>query len=84
MKNLDQLSSKTKSAIEQIDIIIKSNKSINDRIIAIEAKGFDVQKLAMGSGGVGHIKIMQNGTVRVQISHGVGKYNYAWVVVLSL
>ena len=39
---------------------------------------------SMGSGGVGQVNEMKDGTVRFQIGYGRGKYNYARVLIVRL
>lgn len=36
----------------------------------------------MGSGGVGQVKLMQDGTTRIQMGYGIGRYNYARVCII--
>lgn len=44
---------------------------------------FYFDTLPMGSGGVGKIKRMKNGTTRIQFGYGKGKYNYARTLVIQ-
>lgn len=37
----------------------------------------------MGSGGVGKVKIMKDGSARIQIGYGTGRYNYALCIVIN-
>jgi len=74
---------------KQISKIIADNKRISDRIESLEIAGFNVlpYKKAMGSGGVGQIKVCLAKDRRcecayIQISCGEGRYNYAYVVFL--
>lgn len=67
--------------INQITDIVKSSRLISDRIIKLKAAGFYVGRFYMGSGGVLQVKSLK-AEYRVQISHGIGKHNYAYVVVL--
>lgn len=69
--------------IEQIAKIVDSNRLLKDRILQLEKLGFFIERVRMGSGGVNRAKKMRDGTTRVQISCGYGKYNYAYAVILK-
>ena len=55
---------------------------ISERISDLEKAGYDVKECAMGSGGVGNVKFLNN-EIRVQIGYGHGKRNYAMCVILK-
>lgn len=61
--------------------VIDNNRLISERIGKLENMGYRVFEFPMGSGGVKQIKELKNET-RIQISHGHGKYNYAYAVQL--
>lgn len=44
---------------------------------------FYFETLPMGAGGVGSIRPMKDGDIRIQIGSGSGKYNYAPCIVLT-
>lgn len=56
---------------------------IEARIEHLRNKGYTVAEYPMGSGGVGQYKQMADGSVRIQIGYGHGRYNYAYCVVLE-
>lgn len=77
---------KTKNFKEQyneIKNVVKSNRFVADRAGKLAELGYEVQELAMGAGGVLQIKEMRDGTIRVQIGYGHGRYNYAMCVVID-
>lgn len=76
MKNL------TASDLELIKSVIKNNRFFADRVATLVKKGFVVGERRMGTGGVGKVMRLQD-EVRVQISAGYGKYNYAKVVIFN-
>lgn len=53
-------------------------------IPSILGDGFSIETLPMGSGGVGQIKEMKDGTTRIQFGYGVSKHNYAKCLVVSI
>lgn len=69
--------------LKKIEKIISSNKSVKARIVEIEKLGYKVNVYPMGSGGVGQKKKMADGTTRVQVSYGWGRYNYAYAVAIT-
>ena len=78
---MDSLDKETLSKIHLIEKSIKENRLVNDRCDYINEKlgtGTCYEK-AMGSGGVGQIKVLENGKIIIQIGYGVGKWNYAMV-----
>ena len=56
---------------------------VSDRCSIAKDYELNVEELPMGSGGVGQFKVMADGTLRVQIGYGKGKYNYAMCVVVQ-
>lgn len=62
---------------------INANRLIQDRLQYCAARGFETDIVPMGCGGVGQWKQMRDGSVRVQISHGWGRYNYAHVAIIN-
>jgi hypothetical protein len=60
------------------------HRLILDRQEAAEGLGLDVCGRYMGSGGVRQIWITRSGEIRIQISHGTGKYNHALAVCLTI
>lgn len=65
---------------------IKKYKSVDERVKAVEAGGCTVKEnVPMGSGGVGQVKVMPKlNEIRIQISHGVSRHNYAYAVIIDL
>lgn len=76
MKNL------TASDLELIKSVIKDNRSVANRVETLSRKGFVIAERPMGRGGVGKVKRLQD-EVRVQISAGYGRYNYAKCVIFD-
>ncbi len=77
---------KTKNYREQlaeIKSVVESNRFVADRAGKLAELGYSTQELPMGSGGVLQVKEMRDGTVRVQIGYGHGRYNYAMCVVID-
>ena len=68
--------------VEFIQSVIRDNRLIKDRVSILERKGYKIGYFAFGSGGVGQIKEMKSGKTRIQISYGIGRYNYALGVEL--
>lgn len=70
---------------ELIDATYAINKfrHIDDRVKYLEDKGYTVSEKRMGSGGVGTIRQMNDGTTRVQIGYGHGRYNYAQCLIFK-
>jgi hypothetical protein len=60
-----------------VDSVIARYKTISERIEVLSQAGIVVHHGPMGSGGCGQVK---NG--KKQISHGSGRYNYAYYVNL--
>lgn len=65
-----------------VDITIKSNRLINQRVADLIELGFEEDEKSMGSGGVGQVKVIK-GIVYKQVSCGWGRYNYAVVVKIG-
>ena len=77
---------KTKNFKEQyneIKSVVENNRLVEDRVNKLTELGYDVQELPMGSGGVLQVKEIKDGTIRVQVGYGHGRYNYAMCVVLD-
>ena len=66
-----------------INNAIAQNARVSDRAAALEAKGYKVNRVPMGSGGVGQTKVMSD-HIRIQIGYGTGRHNYAQAVILPL
>ena len=75
------LSVERQKQIKAIRSAIDSHDFVEQRIDVLNHIGIEVEKAPMGSGGVGQIKEMANGKIRVQIGYGTGKHNYAMVAV---
>ena len=82
MKNNDQKFVNKTKELEIIENIVKTNRLVFNRTSKLQALGFEVQELPMGSGGVLQKKKMASGQIRVQIGYGHGKHNYAMTVIL--
>ena len=82
MKNQNEMTEETKKAIAEIKEVIASEKHLNVRAQRIYDLGYSVIEVPMGAGGVGQVREM-NDCYRVQISHGKGKYNYAYAAIIS-
>lgn len=67
---------------KKIMSVVKQNRLIADRISKLTEMGYSVSEFPMGSGGVGQIREM-SGTIRIQISYGHGRHNYAHAVELE-
>lgn len=59
--------------------IVRGTRLVKDRIAFLSPE-FSHEVRPMGSGGVGNIRILRDGTIYVQISAGKGRHNYATVV----
>jgi len=62
--------------------ITRRYRLISDRVAALNELGYNIKCAAMGSGGVGQVKETKK-EIRVQISHGVSRWNYAYCVVFG-
>ena len=69
-------------AYDRVVTIVTHNRSIADRVAEIKAIGADTEIVVCGNGGVKQIVIKGN-EVFVQISAGVGRYNYAETVKIG-
>lgn len=64
------------------------HKSVDTRIDMllgmVRAQGIKARESfkPMGSGGVGQVKLMQDGTARIQMGYGIGRHNYAKVCII--
>jgi len=72
----------TTQLIKEIQKVVSANRLISDRIKNLLEMGLTVERVRMGSGGVMQVKEMSNGSKRIQIGYGVGKYNYAMAVIV--
>ena len=68
--------------IKKIEKVVRENYFVKDRVEILTDLGYNVEIRAMGSGGLLQRKDMKNGIVRIQISYGWGRYNYAYCVEL--
>lgn len=79
MRKLTNEDLKQRVSIKEVNDFCSSNG------LRIKSKKFDTTTKPMGSGGVGQIKHMKrSNTLRVQLSYGTGKYNYAKVAIFEL
>jgi len=67
---------------KQIMKVVEKHRLVEDRVNDLESNGFTVEKVPMGSGGIGQIKEMQN-EYRIQIGYGQTKHNYAHAVIIQ-
>ncbi len=82
MKTSDKV--KQTNFYRTISEIIKSERLVKNRAERIENElGYQVETLPMGSGGVGQVKEMANGMVRIQIGYGVSNHNYAAAIEID-
>ena len=72
-----------KEQLAEIKNVVESSRLVDDRVNKLTELGYDTQEFPMGSGGVLQIRGMRDGTVRVQVGYGRGRYNYAMCVVLD-
>lgn len=70
-------------AIREFHFIKQREKHISHLAPEYNVKNFYFADLPMGSGGVGQVKEMKNGEVRIQIGYGRGVYNYARCMVIT-
>lgn len=73
---------KESAVYKQIMQIVAENKTVSARETALHKAGFSYDTFPMGSGGVGQVKIMSD-HIRIQVSYGVGKHNYATAVIVK-
>ena len=67
-------------AYKTIMQIVENTRRVKERIEILSDR-FHVENKAMGSGGVGQVKELKD-HFRVQVSYGIGKWNYAYCVIL--
>lgn len=79
---IDSLSTSKQHKIDSIKKAIRENRLVCNRCADLSSEGIETKKAPMGSGGVGQIKIMATGEIRIQIGYATGKHNYAQVAVL--
>ena len=65
-----------------INSIIAKYYFVKDRERELHKLGFKIEKLPMGSGGVGQVKHLQKES-RLQIGYGVTRHNYASCVIFK-
>jgi hypothetical protein len=85
-KLYDSLPTKIQNAIDIAKTAIIENRLIalrKEQIEISEIDGVGFQEIAMGSGGVGQLKIVKN-QVRFQIGYGHSKHNFATCLVIEL
>ena len=78
---------KTKNEqIAKVKNIVAKFRNIDARLLEVancnDLPDVELGFAAMGSGGVGQTKQMRDGSVRVQLSYGRGRYNYAHVAII--
>lgn len=73
---------KLENALKLTNRAIEQYRKIDERIKVLENLGFTIEEKPMGSGGVGQVKAMKSGEVRIQIGCGHGRHNYAKCVIL--
>ena len=66
-----------------IEKITRQHRLVIDRINHMEKVGIRIERVPMGSGGVLQKKLMKNGEIRIQISYGYGRHNYAYVAIIG-
>ena len=76
------LSPERQQQIESIKSAINSHHFVSKRIEELNNVGIETATAPMGSGGVGQIKALKSGKLRVQVGHGTSKHNYATVAVI--
>ena len=79
---IQSLSPERQKQIESIKSAINSHYFVSQRINALTTAGIETETAPMGSGGVGQIKELQSGKLRVQVGHGTSKHNYATVAII--
>lgn len=62
--------------IKEVQAVTNKHRKIADRELELTELGYLVEDHAMGSGGRGSVKILED-QVRIQIGYGHGRYNYA-------
>lgn len=71
-----------KRKIEQVREIIKANSLLVDRKKTIYDAEFRTKEVPMGAGGVGQVRVMNSGEIRVQITCAWGNFQYAEAVII--
>ena len=79
---IQSLSPERQQQIESIKSAINSHHFISKRVDELDSAGIETATAPMGSGGVGQIKSLQSGKLRVQVGYGTSKHNYAKVAVI--
>ena len=79
---IQTLSPERQQQIESIKSAINSHHFVSQRIDELNSAGIETETAPMGSGGVGQIKSLQSGKLRVQVGHGTSKHNYAKVAII--
>lgn len=81
MKTIEQI--KQSAEYKAVMEIVRNNRLCTKRNEALRNAGYTIETKAMGSGGVGQVKLTKRAQYRVQVSYGTGKYNYAYCVTLK-
>lgn len=81
MKTIEQV--KASAEYKKVMEIVHNNRLCTKRNEALINAGYTIETKAMGSGGVGQVRLTKRGQYRVQISYGTGRYNYAYCVTLK-
>lgn len=68
--------------IAKISEAIRDNRLQRDRLAALRDHGYTIRNVAMGSGGVGQVRVTKD-EIFVQVTCGIGRHNYADCVVLG-
>jgi len=82
----DSLTKEHRLTIDSALYAIKNNRMIKDRIgcilcIISGVINHEFREIAMGSGGVGQLKIVKN-EIRLQIGYGHSRHNFATTLVI--
>ena len=81
MLKLDSIPANVLSQYSTIMNIVNQKRFVKDRVSSLIDLGYDVRRITMGSGGVGQVRKKSFGFC-IQISYGIGKYNFAYVVCI--
>ena len=68
--------------VNEVKTIISKHRLVSDRVNELSKNGYNIKECAMGSGGVGQIKVLKD-EVRIQVGFGHGKHNYAKCVTIN-
>lgn len=79
---LISLPEKKQQLLSTISDIIYSERFVINRKLELDRHDIRSDELPMGPGGVGQIKVMKDGSIRIQIGYGHGRYNYALVAII--